>query len=212
MSASFYADPKLQEKIRDQIARGDTSEALLLLFENGYDQAIGLKNRVDQAQAHFEAKRIEYETWSRLLNQVNFEILAVLNPEMLADTDSPTTNSASKGKPFQFGPVPKAAVFALLDQNKIPEALDLCENLGNDQIILKARYHAGRKYVLMGLVSSETWAMLEKQIRYALEALIKKAPELELSRKLETASLTEGNKPQNAPKTMLERFLAFLRD
>jgi len=213
MSATFNADPKIQEKTRHLIANGNTSDALLLLFENGFDQAINLKTRLDAAQEQFEAKRTDFGAWSMLQNQVNFEILAMLNPEIDADTQCETVEKQSEGKPLFSEPVPKAVVLDLLDQNKIAEALELCENLGTDQIMLKARYHAGRKYVLLGLVSEETWSRQEKQIQYGIQELIKNVADGEMSALIENKLKPPNDlKPKKTIKTILDRIRDLLRD
>lgn len=204
MSAKYNADPKWQEKTRNLLADGNTADALLLLFENGFDQAISLKNRLDEAFRNFEGKRIDFDDWSTLQNQVNYEVLTMLSP--LKPSQVPV------GKPIRPGPIAKQAVLALLDQNKISEALDLCGNLGNDQTMLKARYHAGQKYVLLGLVPEHKRAMLENQIRFTLQELIQHAPEIDPKQPIETSSeLTNAPERPKPSKNILKQIKAFLR-
>ncbi len=213
MSANYNADPKLFGKTRHLIARGNTSEALLLLFENGFDQAINLKSRFDEAQRLFEAKRIDFGAWTMLQNQVNFEILATINPEINPETPNETAENQSEIYPLLMGPVPKAAILALLDQNDIAAALELCENLGTDQIMLKASYHAGRKFVLGGLVSDEIWAIHEKQIQYGIQELIKNAADGKLTLLIENKSKPPHDlKPKKASSNFLHWIRVFLRN
>lgn len=212
MSAKYTADPKLYEKTRHLLATGNTADVLLLLFENGFDHAIDLKTRCDAAHEQFETKNIDFDTWVRIQNQINAEVLEIFTAKIEIRKPQETAVKILEGELFTSAYVPKAAVLELLRQNKTAAALALCAHLGNNHILLQARYHAANKFVLQGHVSEKDWEKLETQVKNDLQKLLKNAMDMPICMESGTAPLVEpAEKPPIKYRSILEKIRDFLR-
>lgn len=204
MSGFSNADPALPEKLANLIAEGKTAEALLLLFEAGYQEAIPLKAQLDTANAQFEGKRIGFEAWSLIQNRINYAILQEFRP------NSVTPKKIKTEKP---GPAPHAKIRALIAQNQTAEAIELCRNLGEHYILLKARFVNLKKYVNLDLVPFSVAAEIQTHINEAVLKIMLEARDAEPEPLVPRIISPQQSVPEAAQKpgfwSKIIKFIAF---
>lgn len=189
-----FSDPVIRVELQNLIATGKTAEALLMLFEAGIQDSISLKAQLDAANDDFEHKKIGYEAWTIIRNNLNYSILQLVDQSagfMPDQSEIPRNDQAPVPETTPLGPVPHAAVKALIVLHKTEAALRLCRNLGNAYILQNARFLQLQKHFNLGLISNEVLENTLLQINTAILAMIEDAPDGPLEEKLSDAQETQ---------------------
>lgn len=150
--------------IRQALREGNLEEAVQLLFRADIVIAKVLHGRLCESARLSVLGLIGIEERARLQAQI---CEAILNdPEMRA-TASRQTPSADI----------KAQVLQLLQEQKTEKALNLCQEYGDDYLLLQASYSIAQKEWSKNLIASEYFEALKSKINYSLQELFGEIPE-----------------------------------
>jgi hypothetical protein len=169
----------LKIRVQKLIAGGALPEALDLMIEQGIMEAILLKTQWESGHKGYETQRLSFAEWSQAQNRINYAVLAYFSPN---ETPGNTDAEVRDAKPIPDVPITEAqrmAVAQLVAQHHTQDALAVCKNWSVHFMLTEKRYTEARRHQLMGLLTEEDWANVQKQVDEAVLYFLEKHPRKE---------------------------------
>lgn len=151
-------------QIRQAIRAGNVGAAVNLFFQTGEKESIALFEKCSEAQQQYECKRIGINEWGWVQTQICQRILVTIGISETEIQKRPSTEI-------------KAKMLQLLQANKTAEALEFCESMGDQYLLLQAQLSIAAHQRGKGLIESEYYEATKSKINDALFELLEQVPD-----------------------------------
>lgn len=136
------------------VSEGNTADALQLLTEAGFEDALLQVARFEASKKQFSMGLINYDEWSRIQAQINSAILE------MTPSDAKATNNVV---------IPRDHIIKLVEAGKLEDALRLLFPAKPDEsTLILARLKTAQKYHKIGTVDSPSLNQIKTQIAMAI--------------------------------------------
>ncbi len=146
-------------QIRQAMRAGNIAEAINLLLQTGEKESALLLEKFCEAQQQYERQRIGLEEWGRTQAQICQSILGAVG---MLETEFRKTPSSEI----------RAEILQLIHKHKTEQALAMCEDFGDQYLLLQAQFYAAKNQSVRGLIESEFFEATKSKLNYALQALM----------------------------------------
>jgi hypothetical protein len=150
--------------IRQALREGNLEEAVQLLFRADMAIANVLHGRLSESARLSVLGLIGIEERARLQVQICEAILNDTEMRATASTQTPSTDT-------------KTQILQLLQEQKTEKALNLCQEFGDEFLLLQASFSLAQKEWRKNLIESEYFEALKSKINYSLQELLGEIPE-----------------------------------
>ncbi|PSR12764.1 MAG: hypothetical protein DA408_09710 [Bacteroidetes bacterium] len=165
---------KLEQQVRELLARGEVPAVLQLLIAADYPAASLFKLQWEANQQQFAQKVIDAETFNITNNRIAYALLDMVAPTAAVIPEPP---AAIEEEPAETLPVPltvdqRQQMEALLHDGQWPAALELASNWNTSFLLLFKRFQGLERDLSLGIISQANYERIRKQIKSSMEELI----------------------------------------
>jgi hypothetical protein len=147
---------KLEQQVRELLARGKVPAAFQLLIDADYPTASLFKMQWEANQQQFAEKLIDAETFNITKNRIAFALLAMVGPTEAVIPDTPAAMEKQPAEPLPVQPLTvdqRQQIEALLRDDQWPAALELASSWNSSFLLLFKRLQQLERDILLGIIT-----------------------------------------------------------